>query len=121
MLNKRRIAALALTATTAAAVTAVPSADAATVGKPENGVCSLQMSIAEKDFAAALPRDLRSPQAQQKQQWTNAFEVAFPEAAPIAQEFLEAFNGPYFRPVSYTHLTLPTIQLSCRSRWSPYH
>ena len=24
-------------------------------------------------------------------------------------------------PVSYTHLTLPTIQLSCRSRWSPYH
>ena len=23
--------------------------------------------------------------------------------------------------VSYTHLTLPTIQLSCRSRWSPYH
>lgn len=97
VLNKRRIAALALTATTAAAVTAVPSADAATVGKPINGVCSLQMSIAEKDFAAALPRDLRSPQAQQKQQWTNAFEVAFPEAAPIAQEFLEAFNGPYFR------------------------
>ena len=24
-------------------------------------------------------------------------------------------------PVSYTHLTLPTIQRSCRSRWSPYH
>ena len=23
--------------------------------------------------------------------------------------------------VSYTHLTLPTIQRSCRSRWSPYH
>ena len=25
-----------------------------------------------------------------------------------------------FGPVSYTHLTLPTILL-CRSRWSPYH
>ena len=25
------------------------------------------------------------------------------------------------RPVSYTHLTLPTIALLCRSRWSPYH
>ena len=25
------------------------------------------------------------------------------------------------RPVSYTHLTLPTILRSCRSRWSPYH
>ena len=23
--------------------------------------------------------------------------------------------------VSYTHLTLPTIILPCRSRWSPYH
>ena len=24
-------------------------------------------------------------------------------------------------PVSYTHLTLPTIQHWCRSRWSPYN
>ena len=24
-------------------------------------------------------------------------------------------------PVSYTHLTLPTIAAECRSRWSPYH
>ena len=27
----------------------------------------------------------------------------------------------YFGAVSYTHLTLPTILRSCRSRWSPYH
>ena len=27
----------------------------------------------------------------------------------------------YKRPVSYTHLTLPTIAAECRSRWSPYH
>ena len=27
----------------------------------------------------------------------------------------------YFLPVSYTHLTLPTIIRECRSRWSPYH
>ena len=26
-----------------------------------------------------------------------------------------------FNAVSYTHLTLPTICLTCRSRWSPYH
>ena len=26
-----------------------------------------------------------------------------------------------FNPVSYTHLTLPTIHVECRSRWSPYH
>ena len=23
--------------------------------------------------------------------------------------------------VSYTHLTLPTSAVACRSRWSPYH
>ena len=26
-----------------------------------------------------------------------------------------------FASVSYTHLTLPTTQQLCRSRWSPYH
>ena len=31
----------------------------------------------------------------------------------ILREELEA--------VSYTHLTLPTIHVECRSRWSPYH
>ena len=32
-------------------------------------------------------------------------------------------NGeqPRGRPVSYTHLTLPTKGHGCRSRWSPYH
>ena len=25
------------------------------------------------------------------------------------------------KPVSYTHLTLPTTCNLCRSRWSPYH
>ena len=27
----------------------------------------------------------------------------------------------YVFAVSYTHLTLPTTRLVCRSRWSPYH
>ena len=36
--------------------------------------------------------------------------------------FEEQFFGAHgFEPVSYTHLTLPTIALLCRSRWSPYH
>ena len=30
------------------------------------------------------------------------------------------FRG-YDTAVSYTHLTLPTIHVECRSRWSPYH
>ena len=28
---------------------------------------------------------------------------------------------PSFTTVSYTHLTLPTKEDECRSRWSPYH
>ena len=31
-----------------------------------------------------------------------------------------AIRGSIF-PVSYTHLTLPTKESRCRSRWSPYH
>ena len=29
--------------------------------------------------------------------------------------------GILFNPVSYKHLTLPTIRLKCRSLWSTYH
>ena len=37
----------------------------------------------------------------------------------IEEEFLLIDRGD--RPVSYTHLTLPTTLHECRSRWSPYH
>ena len=35
--------------------------------------------------------------------------------------FTEVYNAEGVKAVSYTHLTLPTILRSCRSRWSPYH
>ena len=47
--------------------------------------------------------------------------------ASYIQDLLEATDYPSFpvheqaESVSYTHLTLPTILRSCRSRWSPYH
>ena len=41
-----------------------------------------------------------------------------PEPAP--QKGVSMSSQGYV-PVSYTHLTLPTIALLCRSRWSPYH
>ena len=34
---------------------------------------------------------------------------------------LRAMGLVYTTPVSYTHLTLPTMLAQCRSRWSPYH
>ena len=34
---------------------------------------------------------------------------------------IETFQTNNLTPVSYTHLTLPTSHITCRSRWSPYH
>ena len=34
---------------------------------------------------------------------------------------LESIMLSEISPVSYTHLTLPTNTVTCRSRWSPYH
>ena len=34
---------------------------------------------------------------------------------------LMMITGVSILPVSYTHLTLPTTRLVCRSRWSPDH
>ena len=39
-------------------------------------------------------------------------------SGPVAAYSVPANIG---EPVSYTHLTLPTIPFECRSRWSPYH
>ena len=42
----------------------------------------------------------------------------------MLSEFKKAVKGTENQDkeaVSYTHLTLPTIALLCRSRWSPYH
>ena len=41
-------------------------------------------------------------------------------SAPVPMTPLQEF-WHYFKPVSYTHLTLPTTLALCRSRWSPYH
>ena len=51
--------------------------------------------------------------------------VALTEAAlERAQSHRAAGGAAYVSldvPVSYTHLTLPTNTVTCRSRWSPYH
>ena len=53
--------------------------------------------------------------------------LAFQADAVSANAGCNTMNGGYtitdgtLEAVSYTHLTLPTIILPCRSRWSPYH
>ena len=40
---------------------------------------------------------------------------------PSANEWIQKLWYIYTMAVSYTHLTLPTNTVTCRSRWSPYH
>ena len=68
-------------------------------------------------------------------QLVNRYVHDSDEARDVAQEaFIKAyraigrFRGDsafytwlYRIAVSYTHLTLPTSAVACRSRWSPYH
>ena len=60
----------------------------------------------------------------------EALEDAFENNAPEVHSYLHFDTGEVIRvvdgvadpaTVSYTHLTLPTKVLVCRSRWSPYH
>ena len=39
----------------------------------------------------------------------------------ITRDFNLYAEGSVLIAVSYTHLTLPTKDIRCRSRWSPYH
>ena len=69
------------------------------------------------DVAYALPKKLA-------QDPTFDVRVVLPyyhQMPAHFQEQMEDLGYFYFNPVSYTHLTLPTIALLCRSRWSPYH
>ena len=47
-------------------------------------------------------------------------EKSLKEAA-LWDEVKDRLRDNAFSPVSYTHLTLPTSCVQCRSRWSPYH
>ena len=72
---------------------------------------------------------------EEEQEIENLFEQIMKENFPNLekeidfQEVQEAHRVPKKldprkntpRPVSYTHLTLPTTGHECRSRWSPYH
>ena len=52
---------------------------------------------------------------------TNSDEMRQYYAKFMSEIPCHVCKGKRLNPVSYTHLTLPTIQHWCRSRWSPYH
>ena len=57
---------------------------------------------------------------------TVSCTITLPDLTTTTTSVTNATTGSYTAtytptPVSYTHLTLPTIHVECRSRWSPYH
>ena len=46
---------------------------------------------------------------------------AFIDSMKGAGKAVVDVGGHLDKAVSYTHLTLPTIHVECRSRWSPYN
>ena len=59
--------------------------------------------------------------------WFKVIIAVIPSAV-IGLLFEDTIDALFFNsttvsiaPVSYTHLTLPTTLVKCRSRWSPYH
>ena len=92
-----------------------------------------------EDYAAARARrDLRSllDRAPQRAHRLPAVDAPVDQAENIEIDQVEPGDVLLVRPaevvpvdgeaidagsVSYTHLTLPTIHVECRSRWSPYH
>ena len=43
------------------------------------------------------------------------------EQLGVSRQIAQRLIAYAVEPVSYTHLTLPTKEDECRSRWSPYH
>ena len=74
----------------------------------------------------ATTRVLDFTEAEQTFVFEDVAEAPLPSllrnfSAPVIVEYGYTTEQLTFQPVSYTHLTLPTIIPECRSRWSPYH
>ena len=52
---------------------------------------------------------------------TAGFKKSRAEFQDLLYETLRPAGVASSETVSYTHLTLPTSAVACRSRWSPYH
>ena len=95
MLKNRRIVALTCAVATAAAAFVVPSAGAATVGEPSDGVCSLKVNDAERKYIDSLDRSVGIGASDERARWASAFEELYPTAPDTVAPFLELFTGSY--------------------------
>lgn len=73
----------------------MPSAGAATVGEPSDGVCSLKVNDAERKYIDSLDRSVGIGASDERARWTSAFEQLYPAAPDTVAPFLELFTGSY--------------------------
>ena len=111
-------------------VTAHPLLDGAIgVSGPRDAALGLARSLVVQTLAAHSPAEvvlcaLTSTTSARDWDWLKwVLHTSSPQSPLDVQH--TASSGPgcsaVMEPVSYTHLTLPTMSLVCRSRWSPYH
>ena len=73
----------------------MPSAGAATVGEPSDGVCSLKVNDAERKYIDSLDRSVGIGASDERDRWASAFEELYPTAPDTVAPFLELFTGSY--------------------------
>lgn len=73
----------------------MPSAGAATVGEPSEGVCSLKVNDPERKFIDSLDRSVGIGAVEERTRWASAFEQLYPTAADTVAPFLELYTGSY--------------------------
>lgn len=73
----------------------MPSAGAATVGEPSDGVCSLKVNDAERKYIDSLDRSVGLGASDERARWASAFEQLYPAAPDTVAPFLELFTGSY--------------------------
>ena len=81
--------------------------------------------IALQNFQDSLDTQMRRAELMSKANMIPDKFKGQPANVLVAQEIATSMGESTWvvmsEPVSYTHLTLPTIAAECRSRWSPYH
>ena len=80
-------------------------------------ICSMLFSTTSAIYVNAESTESKLKTNQEKQDELDVKINNLNEKTAKLEEKINQAN----ETVSYTHLTLPTKAVECRSRWSPYH
>ena len=93
---------------------------------PKNPETPILMNLCTPMFIAAqfkIAKCWKQPKCPSVEEWIKKLWYIYTMEYYTAERKKEVlpFATAWMDPVSYTHLTLPTNTVTCRSRWSPYH